>query len=848
MTQPPVDVLDQLAPWNDRWHEFVPAPRAAIVPPVGVAAESGGISGINGFLEQTAALRLECDDAESPVSVVLDYGTVISGHPRLTVITVQTENGPARLTADYSESRRYLRAGGDLQFDGMRVAGNPYRAEHYDIEEPGTIRQRFLQGGFRYQRLQLHSPGAVELSAVAVEYRGFRGTPDTYQGYFLCSDEQLNRIWYAGAHTVHLNMLPAGTDAGYWSIENDALDIRDGWTADNSTPLGVLTCGRHWRDYDVDFDCRLERGRAGWVVRGAVPGIGLILSVGRAETDRTTVRAEVQFDSDYDDVDSLGEVDVPAPGSEWMLVSTSVRGTEVQVRLEGQLAGSWSIPDKYRSLLESGTVGFCARAGDAAKFRGLRVRGVNGDVLAAISLSRNGDLSAFHRPGVSERPLLLDGPKRDRLVWQGDYLVSARALFTISDAIEYARESLRLLASHQLTGGYIPANSSPSAPLRTSPPDHGKETVRYPSASYSLYHIVNLHDYWWHSDDLGFVSEMWPSVEKQLQWNLSRTNAEGLLVIDERDGMGWRYSQVAGVAGYENVLYVHALRCAAELADALGHRDAAIQLGRRGAMHREAVDAFLFDRERGIYRFTTDRPDPVVLDANATAVHHGLLPGAAAHRALDLMLSELDTPFGLRCISNPPPAGQFAVIGPMMSGVALWALADNDRLPEALDQIRRCWGRMVDTDPHTTVWEVMGVDGSWTTPGINSGGGGNTSLSHAYSAGPTVAMTRYVLGIQATVPGFAEWSVRPQTGGLAWALGVMPTPHGPLAVRWAAAGAGLFELEVTAPAGTRGSVCVPVPDEASRLEHNGSAVQIAPQDGRIVVLIPGGTTHRFRVR
>lgn len=67
---------------------------------------------------------------------------------------------------------------------------------------------------FRYTRVYLGTAvgdgahtgdfGHVDVDAVALEFTPFLGTPDTYDGWFLSSDDLLNRAWYASVYTAEL--------------------------------------------------------------------------------------------------------------------------------------------------------------------------------------------------------------------------------------------------------------------------------------------------------------------------------------------------------------------------------------------------------------------------------------------------------------------------------------------------------------------------------------------------------------------------------------------------------------------------------------------------------------------
>jgi hypothetical protein len=57
---------------------------------------------------------------------------------------------------------------------------------------------------------------------VALQFTAYVGTPSTYRGWFLCSDDELNRYWYGAAYTNELV-----TD----TFRQDDVDPRNAWSA-----------------------------------------------------------------------------------------------------------------------------------------------------------------------------------------------------------------------------------------------------------------------------------------------------------------------------------------------------------------------------------------------------------------------------------------------------------------------------------------------------------------------------------------------------------------------------------------------------------------------------------------
>jgi Bacterial alpha-L-rhamnosidase C-terminal domain/Bacterial alpha-L-rhamnosidase 6 hairpin glycosidase domain len=136
---------------------------------------------------------------------------------------------------------------------------------------PGRVSGGF-HGGFRFILLTLTSPGSVSLSALRVEFQAFRATPADYRGWFLSSDDQLNRMWYSGAYTVQLDMKPPGLNGlPEARIYDGAKRDRSIWTCDLlvQTPTAIGTLGDAGAAYvKSSLDVLLATQRAD----GALPG------------------------------------------------------------------------------------------------------------------------------------------------------------------------------------------------------------------------------------------------------------------------------------------------------------------------------------------------------------------------------------------------------------------------------------------------------------------------------------------------------------------------------------------------------------------------------------------------
>ncbi len=151
-------------------------------------------------------------------SIVLDFGKVVSGHVR--VVTRASNQPPVRLAA--SESLRFLTRDGDVTWGEQRAYG----------WQPKRTGDEFQSGQltFRYLMVYLTGNGFVEIDQIVLDFAPFLGTADTYAGCFESSDDELNRIWYAGAYTLELNTVEMAN--GDWLVLDGAKRDRAVWIGD----------------------------------------------------------------------------------------------------------------------------------------------------------------------------------------------------------------------------------------------------------------------------------------------------------------------------------------------------------------------------------------------------------------------------------------------------------------------------------------------------------------------------------------------------------------------------------------------------------------------------------------
>ncbi len=355
--------------------------------------------------------------------------------------------------------------------------------------------------------------------------------------------------------------------------------------------------------------------------------------------------------------------------------------------------------------------------------------------------------------------LVWDGIKRDRLVWIGDLHPEMMVVATVFGAVDVVPRSLDFVRDHTPLPGWM---NGPS--------------------SYSLWWAQIQCAWWRYTGDRAYLEQQRAYLLGLMDQILADIGADGVEQLT-----GWRFldwptaRDPAAIHAGLQALAVLALDAGAVLGAVLGE------------------SALVARCQAGAARLRAYRPPPVAAkQANALQALAGILDPAEVERTV---------------LAVDPCAGLSTFYGYYV----LQARAQAGKVAEGLEVIRRYWGGMLDLGA-TTFWEDF--DLAWTPdacgidrlvpPGMKDIHGDfgdhcykgfRHSLCHGWAAGPTAWLSEHVLGITPLEPGFRRVRVAPRLGGLAWAEGSFPTPHGDLHVRHEARPDGTVHSVIDAPPG-----------------------------------------------
>lgn len=335
--------------------------------------------------------------------------------------------------------------------------------------------------------------------------------------------------------------------------------------------------------------------------------------------------------------------------------------------------------------------------------------------------------------------------------------------------------------------------------------------MKYPTwpTEWAPHMIFMAYADWMETGDTNWLAPRYDALKSKLQ--LDRAGPDGLLVSSDAkikwgDLVDWPPGERDGyvfthVNTVVNAFHLRALTLMAELARALGHDAEADDYAARERAAQSAFQEELFDPALGLYR-DGEGTDHASIHANLFPLAFGLVP--VEHRThVAQWLGER----GMKCSVY---AAQYLLEGLFENGETAPALAligaPNDR----------SWRHMVESGT-TITWEAW--DQRYKP---------NQDWTHAWGAAPANLLPRFVLGAQPLAPGWKQVSICPHPGPLKNARGRVPTPLGPIQIKWN--NGHMFKLSITLPPGMSAQLQIPASAGSSEVKVNGKTAG-AHRDG-----------------
>jgi alpha-L-rhamnosidase len=335
---------------------------------------------------------------------------------------------------------------------------------------------------------------------------------------------------------------------------------------------------------------------------------------------------------------------------------------------------------------------------------------------------------------------------------------------------------VRDYAGEQFSDGYFSACSPGSRPAEHPVP--AQKSRRIPE--WSMYWPMLLWQQYLFSGDETLLNEMAPHLTRSLDWLKPFQDPTNKLL----NPPGWRISDYAGGnlpdGGYNVATacqYYDNLRIAARVFSVLGQTNQSEDYFQQAEAVKAGINAnLLTNSPNGQYYLARTDTNGMYPLASAWALRFNIEPAADKSKILDAIEKAGKPDIG-------GYGGDALYSGLFNAGGGAFAVRDLNRYRPMLDSNQACW------------------EGFQLVRGYQP--------NHAWTSYPGYLFLKYICGLQPTSGGFATFDVRPETGGLTFAEGAVPTVKGLITTHWEKSDDGRLSLSVHVPANTRATVYLP---------------------------------------
>lgn len=353
--------------------------------------------------------------------------------------------------------------------------------------------------------------------------------------------------------------------------------------------------------------------------------------------------------------------------------------------------------------------------------------------------------------------ILVDCPYYEQQQYVMDCAIETAVLLRLTRDDRLVRKCIDEFASSQTASGLICANY-PSSWTQLIP-------------GFSFFWIFMLKDYLEYSADVEFAKKYTGTIDKILGYFENIKTADGLFSrTKEWDFVDWVPDwDKTGVPlvskGQPNTIYAlylaYALKCAAYITEKCGRKGLSIEYSERYNSLRAAINDRLFVAEKGMFH-----------DGGGTFSMHTIIWAIITDVVSGEQAKEMAKKLTDKNISKSSYAMNFYLFR---------ALEKCGMYDEALKYFGG-WQKMIDL--HCTTW-CENPDNP-------------RSECHGWSSAPLYEFSAKVLGVEFSFDD--EIIISPNTMGLGYAKGAVPTRHGIVAISWENK-EGHFSINIKSPAG-----------------------------------------------
>ncbi|PIA99991.1 hypothetical protein CB0940_03560 [Cercospora beticola] len=771
--------------------------------------------------------------SDRPV-LTIDYGVEVVGFP---FFDIETLSAPTQVEVKYAED---FTAFNNPYSDGPWTFSNglssSFRTETFELSKSGRQQAYFLQGGQRWQTIRLLTNTTVTFRSLGLNSTSENKPSSAFVGQLHTSNELYDKIWDLGPRVLQAACIDAGNAPSTGDITSDGALIRGQQTAQSNN-------GSTFANYTLSFKTKIVRGGTGWRVGstiGTPRGHVLYLTSNYPEettfvnTNRSLVPANtLVYNYGFSIVNQSTlttgwnqwfPINRTIAENVWYTITTTLSHTSLDIFLDGKLIAS--IPQDEANYLSSrgpsylgalnptsGTFGLGPWADQIAYYKDILITSQNGTTLYSNELTSDSTLSEFNIAPLTQS-VCLDGAKRDRLVWAGDFYHTAKILSSSTARWDYILGTINFVLDRQRKpntkfAGLVPM----SATLGTSSAEQYTnvfgETGYGGLLDYQDLFLASVGYYFLATGDVQNLRPRWEQIKRVFEARKEFIDPYSGLIADGENGIPGSYFLGPVNGSAPTGLAAYAYKELIPLAEALDDAEAARDLNETSQGLIENLNSQLWNDSTGVYDLSVDDRGNFSFTGIAWAILSGAANSTQAAASI-ARLPELRLGVGYKT-STADESSNKTQLSANTGGFLLEALFKAERdlgvknLTVAKSLLDDFWSQMVTQEEYYSgaSWEYEYPDGK---PGIDL----FTSLAHPWGAAPTYVLPQYVVGVTALEPGFKTWSFEPMIGalGLMNANATTWTPVGPIEASWELVGKEAI-VRARAPKGITGVLVLP---------------------------------------
>jgi hypothetical protein len=722
--------------------------------------------------------------------LTLDYGVDVAGFPYIDIVS-----GAGQIELKYTEDFDGLnQLYGDGPWTFVVGLANSFRTETFNITGPGRIQSTLLQGAQRWETVTLLTDDTIVVSSPGFEPSVEVCPRQTLPGSFSASNQNYTEIWGLGARAVQLACFDKKSQPQTWEITADGAYIQGQQPA--NSPLGY-----DMSDYTLEFMTKIVRGGTGWrVLSSAVSSGPYLILTSNYSAHSTFVNVNttllpantlvvgngpsiVNQTSLTTSANLYYPISMTILEDTWYNITTVTGATGIDVYINGTLSAT--VP-----LVNTGTWGFGPFMDQIAYVKDVQVTASNGTVIYQNDMKSDHTLAEY---GVQSNTVAVcvDGGKRDRAIWVGDFVHTARVIAATTNRVEFIRGVIESSLSWQLPAG---ADGAGLVSTRASLGDDTeyKEhyyVTNYGITDYQIFFLLVIGDYYTLTNDLAFLTPYWTQVQALVSRMETCLDQNSGLLGDSYDSYYFTAGPVPNATA-PAALFAYALRKLVPLAEAIEDTASATAYSSTAQSVADAINDLLWNPTTGTYGAALSDVEDYSLTAISFTILTGIMNATQMESTLAIALPKLFYMTGYKD-SSSTTASLTTQLSPNTQGFLLEALLislKNDyssttssaALAAISNLLNVYWPQMLSTSRYYTgaSWEYVFPDGS---PGLEL----YTSLAHPWGSAPTYLLTQYVLGVSPKTAAYEQWSFEPIPAllrggleGLSWAEGIVPIPNG----------------------------------------------------------------------